>query len=731
MSCLQGEWVLNRILLLLLCMHMAPAMAGESISFNEESDVPLSDVPMVLTPARLSQPQSLVPASVTVIDRELIEASGAREIYQLMQLVPGMVALKVDGNVPTVSYHGTQARDVRRMLVMIDGRSQYQPGLSRVIWNDLPLEIEDIERIEVTRGPASPAYGANAFQGVINIISRHPNDVEGTSVALRSGNNGVQDWRVSSAAHGDGKAMRITVGDKADDGYDGEYFDDRVEVFKDVQRRDAKRIQTLNLRSAFEVTKDDSIEFLAGGSKSYLQRQGEGADFYTVMDYTDLPDENAEQAFIELVWTHRFNERHELKVQTYAQYTKDETEFAGCFKLPSTSFPGSTPDPFAALYFSQYMRDVFLSTPGDFRDALAVGLTSVLTGAPGAFQPASGAGPLCAGLNLDVQEERYDIEVQDTFYIDEYTRMVIGANLRHDIGKSESYLGGSRDNLSHRVFGNLEIHLADPLYLNFGGYWEEDEINGANFSSRSALIYQFLPTHSLRLVASEALRTVDIYEAYADVHIYPKNLNEPYASDPLGTLGSAKPELFITQQSEGLLQPERIESKEIGYFGRWRGLQWDIRVYKEELTKLVSEALNPFVFEANNDDHVDINGREVQLDWHVADSHLLRLTADHRHTSTSNVIESRIANRDGSSVLWRWDMTERWMFSAARYLGRYYNDSAYERVDAQLGWTAPLAKSEIQIKALVQHDLTDDPVVFDDNVYQTGTRYWVSGMLTF
>src|SRR5690606_25733968 len=101
--------------LLRLCLGICAATGVEAAELSGRSSLPLFDeVPMVLTPARLSQPQSQVPASVTVIDRNLIEASGAREIYQLMQLVPGMVALKVDGNVPTVSYHGTQARDVRR-----------------------------------------------------------------------------------------------------------------------------------------------------------------------------------------------------------------------------------------------------------------------------------------------------------------------------------------------------------------------------------------------------------------------------------------------------------------------------------------------------------------------------------------------------------------------------------------------------------------------------------------
>lgn len=722
-----------------LCLGACLASAVNAEELSGSASLPLlDDVPMVLTPARLSQPQSQVPASVTVIDRELIEASGAREIYQLMQLVPGMVALKVDGNVPTVSYHGTQARDVRRMLVLIDGRSQYQPGLSRVLWNDFPIAIEDIERIEVTRGPASPAYGANAFQGVINIITRHPRDVAGHTVAVRQGNNGVNDWRVSSAFQGTDRAVRITATGQRDRGYDGRYYDSRVEVLKDVDMRDAKQVGTINLRSVFELDGNNSLEILAGGSRSKLQRLPEDSDFYTVMDFNDKPDDFTEQAFVQSVWSHQFTTTHELKVQAYAQYTEGNSRFGGCFKLPSTAFPGSVPDPYGALYFTQYMRDVFLATPGNYLDALNVAIPQVLGGAPGAFVPEPDAGPLCADFDIGIREERYDVELQDTFFIDDHTRVVFGANLRKDRGVSETYLDGTRENLSKRLFGNIEIHLAEPLFLNFGGYWERDDINGTNFSPRTALIYEFMPSHSLRLVSSESLRTIDLYEEYADVHLIPQNLNEPYRSDPLRTLGWSSPELFITQQSDGSLVPERIESREIGYFARWGGLSWDIRFYEEELTDLVSGALNPFEFRPNNAGEVSMHGREIQLEWRVSSRHLLRFTGDHRHSVATNSVdpsdakaESRIANRDGASALWRWDVTDSLMFSTAGYLGHYYNNTRYERADMQLVWNGRLFGSDLRLATLVQRDLTNDPVVFAENVYRDDTRYWITGALTF
>jgi len=148
--------------------------------------------------------------------------------------------------------------------------------------------------------------------------------------------------------------------------------------------------------------------------------------------------------------------------------------------------------------------------------------------------------------------------------------------------------------------------------------------------------------------------------------------------------------------------------------------------------------MNLFEFLPNNAGEVSMNGREIQLTWRLNSQHLLRVTGDHRHTDATNTVrqsiaksEMRIANRDGATALWRWDLTDRLMFSTAGYLGHYYNDTRYERADVQLVWNGRLSGSDLRVAALVQRDLTNDPVVFEENVYEDDTRYWISGALTF
>ncbi len=151
-------------------------------------------LPDVLTATHLYQPPAAVPGSVSTIDQELIIASGARNITDLLRLVPGMLVVPESGNLTTVNYHGTSPGQARRLQVLIDGRSVYRAGFAQVSWSDLPVAIEDIQRIEVFRGPNTVSYGANALLGVINIITLSAKDTHGTLLKTNLGEKGIRDW---------------------------------------------------------------------------------------------------------------------------------------------------------------------------------------------------------------------------------------------------------------------------------------------------------------------------------------------------------------------------------------------------------------------------------------------------------------------------------------------------------------------------------------------------------
>ncbi len=152
---------------------------------GNESDIPAGGgyfdaLPIVLTPSRLPQPLNEAPAAVTILDRELIKATGYRDIARLLRLVPGMQVGQERSGVHWVTYHGLGNDSPADIQVLIDGRAVYSPSvLGGVDWLALPVTVDEIERIEVVRGTDAVAYGPNAFLGGINIITRNAGSAPG------------------------------------------------------------------------------------------------------------------------------------------------------------------------------------------------------------------------------------------------------------------------------------------------------------------------------------------------------------------------------------------------------------------------------------------------------------------------------------------------------------------------------------------------------------------------
>lgn len=679
-----------------------------------------SEMPVVLTPARLRQPQTQVPGSVTVIDRTLIDASGARELYQLLRLVPGMAAVKVDGNVPTVAYHPTQARDTRRMLVLVDGRSVYQPGFARVLWNDIPVALADVERIEISRGPNAAAYGANAYTGIINIITRHPADVTETTVAVGAGNNGVRDARVTDGRQWQGGAFRLTATQRADDGYDA-----RRSTF-DYPQRDSKRIETVDTRGIQHLSGRDTLEFFAGGSRSTLQRPVNEA-LQQLGDYTELPREDNQAAFVQLRWSREISANHHLRMQAYGQRSRSMTRQELCTLDPLTGARG----PGGGIFYSREARELYEATGRDLDATLAALSADPGAGARYQVLAGSGAPAFCHGLRQDIREQRADLEIEDTLALHERVRLVSGGSIRHERSASQFFLRGTRDIYSQALFANLELNPVDPVHLNMGGFYQHDGINGSTVSPRMALIWTPAPGHGVRLVRSQAVRNVDVYEERADSRIYPTGLPAEFSDNATAVLGWASPELFVTQRSEGRLEPERILSRELGYFGRVGQFEIDVRFFNESLTKLISRAVSPFLFEARNADRVDHRGWESQWGWRPHRRHLLRLTAARVLTDASVRTERRMIARNSGSLLWRFDAADGWLISTGYYLARDYNDFRYEQATLQLARRQRIGPTELELRAVIEHRISDDPVVFEENRYRDRSHFWLSAALNF
>jgi iron complex outermembrane receptor protein len=128
-----------------------------------------------------------VAAAVFVISQDDIRRSGAFNIPDVLRMVPGVNVARVDANTWAISIRGFNTRYSDKVLVLIDGRSVYTPSFSGVYWDQQDVPLEDVERIEVIRGPGGTVWGANAMNGVINIITKSSKATLGNLITAGTG----------------------------------------------------------------------------------------------------------------------------------------------------------------------------------------------------------------------------------------------------------------------------------------------------------------------------------------------------------------------------------------------------------------------------------------------------------------------------------------------------------------------------------------------------------------
>ncbi|HRX79129.1 MAG TPA: TonB-dependent receptor plug domain-containing protein, partial [Pirellulaceae bacterium] len=142
---------------------------------------------VVTTVSRQESTVARTAAAVFVITPEMIRRSGARNVPELLRLVPGLQVAQIDSNKWAISIRGLNQRFANKLLVQIDGRTVYTPLFGGVYWDAQYIMLEDVERIEVVRGPGATVWGANAVNGVINILTKNSADTTGALVSVGGG----------------------------------------------------------------------------------------------------------------------------------------------------------------------------------------------------------------------------------------------------------------------------------------------------------------------------------------------------------------------------------------------------------------------------------------------------------------------------------------------------------------------------------------------------------------
>ena len=137
--------------------------------------------------SKRAEPLQEASAAVTVLTAEDIRRSGARSLAEVLRLVPGLHVARSAGQSYAISARGFNSTTADKMEVLLDGRSVYTPLFSGVFWDALDTFLQDVERIEVIRGPGATLWGANAVNGVINIVTRPADETQGVEAIVGGG----------------------------------------------------------------------------------------------------------------------------------------------------------------------------------------------------------------------------------------------------------------------------------------------------------------------------------------------------------------------------------------------------------------------------------------------------------------------------------------------------------------------------------------------------------------
>jgi len=225
----------------------------------------------VVTASRRAQSTLEAPNATTVITGDEIRASGATTLVDLLRRVPGADVMVMGAGSANVSLRGFDQRLANKVLVLLDGRTEYQDFLGLTVWSSIPVGLDEIERIEIIRGPGSALYGANAMLGIINIITRAPGTGPGATFAVRGGTgNSASGSFVASG----GKTLRYraSVGYDQADKWSLDFADGRPDIHVDAQDSHlGLRSGRANLSAVYAFNPDVSVGVSAGVNRLYTE----------------------------------------------------------------------------------------------------------------------------------------------------------------------------------------------------------------------------------------------------------------------------------------------------------------------------------------------------------------------------------------------------------------------------------------------------------------------------
>ena len=306
------------VLIALLLLAASPGSAQQAP--KDLADRSLEDLMNVevTSVSKTQQPLSRTAAAVYVITQEDIRRSGATRIPDLLRMVPGLDVGEINGSTWAISARGFSGEYSNKLLVLLDGRIVYTPNFAGVYWDTLDVPLEDIDRIEVIRGPGGSIWGANAVNGVISIFTKKASDTQGGLVVAGGGNIdggfGTTQWGGKIGNHTD---YRVFM----------KYFNQNPLLDLTGQNGyDGWHVLRGGFRTDSQLTDRDSLTVIGSLYDGREDEKGYVLPSITSPSYVPVPEAiDLNGGFVQARWDHTYSPRADSGLQvSYWRYSHDD-----------------------------------------------------------------------------------------------------------------------------------------------------------------------------------------------------------------------------------------------------------------------------------------------------------------------------------------------------------------------------------------------------------------------
>ena len=289
------------VLASLVGLACLPAARADTMPVGDLADLSLEELAAkpVTSVFRRAEPLSDAPTAIFVISAEDIRRSGATSLPEALRIAPNLQVARVSSRGYAISARGFNNAIGNKLLVLIDGRTVYSPLFSGVFWDQQDVVLEDVERIEVISGPGATQWGANAVNGVINVITRRASATQGALVSATTGNTDDGGTARFGGKLGEGASYRVYA--------------------QGFERTATRR---LNGDSAGDAWRRSQAGFRVDWSGPSQELTFQGDVYDGKGESTALGSPTFSGANLLARWSRRFADGSDLRVQAYADDAK-------------------------------------------------------------------------------------------------------------------------------------------------------------------------------------------------------------------------------------------------------------------------------------------------------------------------------------------------------------------------------------------------------------------------